>query len=87
MRSDILENVLEYEKIGRKFYTDLTEHRLRGKKSDCEPMKIRKFKTFMSMNKVDKNKVQEKVAELKEDRSLISKDVIAPYKRPEIFVV
>ena len=50
-------------------------------------MKIRKFKTFMSMNKVDKIKVQEKVAELKEDRSLISKDVIAPYKRPEIFVV
>ena len=41
----------------------------------------------MSMNKVIKIKVQEKVIESKEDKSLISRYLIVSHKRPESFLV
>ena len=42
------------------------------------------LKTFTSMNKVVKTKVQEKVVELQEEKSLISRYLIASCKRPDL---
>ena len=84
LRSDILEDVLEHEEIGKILYTDFIEQRLRGEKSVLEPMQKRNLKTFKSMNKIVKTKVQEKVIELQEEKSLISRYLMASRKRPDL---
>ena len=84
LRSDILENVSKHEGTGRKLYTDLIEQRFRGEKSVWEPMQKCNLKTFQYMNNVVKTKVQEKVIELKEGKSLISRYLKASRKRLNI---
>ena len=80
LTSDILDNVLEHEEIGKTLYTDFIEQRLRGEKSVWEPMQKCNLETFKSMNKIVKTKVQEKVVELQEEKSLISRYLIVSRK-------
>ena len=83
LSSDILENVLEHKKMSKTFYIHFIEQRLRGEKSVLEPMQKCNLKTFKSLNRVIKTKVQEKVIELKEEKTLILRYLIASPKRPD----
>ena len=47
-------------------------------------MEKRSLKTFKSMNKIVKTKTQEKVIELQEEKSLISRYLIVSRNRPDL---
>ena len=71
LRSNILEGVSEHKEIDKNSYTYFIEQQLRGEKSVWGQMQKCNLETFKSMSKVVKTKVQEKVIELKEEKSLI----------------
>ena len=84
LSSDILGNVLEHKEMSKKFYIHFIEQPLRGEKSVLEPMQKCNLKIFKSLNKVVITKVQEKVIELKEEKTLILRYLIASPKRSDL---
>ena len=70
--------------MSKKFYIHFIEQRLRGEKSVLEPMQKCNLKIFKSLNKVVITKVQEKVIELKEEKTLILRYLIASPKRSDL---
>ena len=65
-------------------YKTFLNERVTGERSIWEKMKKRKMLTFKSSGKTLKTKLEGKVVELKEDRSLLQRILVISQKRPEI---
>ena len=70
--------------IGTEMYKTFLNERVTGERSIWEKMKKRKMLTFKSSGKTLKTKLEGKVVELKEDRSLMRRILVISQKRPEI---
>ena len=57
---------------------------MRGILSVWDPMKKCNFKTFSTHSKTVKHKIQDKIIQLKEEKTLLTHFLIAAQKRPEL---
>ena len=76
--------LLKNEAIGTDLYRVFTEERIIGDVSIWSKMNKRKLKTFDNEAKSIKSKVGDKLVQLKEERTLLSRFLIAARKRPEL---
>ena len=73
-----------HDSIGEELYIKFKEERLQGDRSVSDPMKKRKMPTFTDTSKSFKTKVDDKIVEIKEEKRLLAKFVIASRKRDDI---
>ena len=77
--------ILQHEAIGADLHKEFIQKRLHGDTSIWAPFKKRNFKNFKTeLNKTFKSTSQEKIVQLKEETSLISRFLITSRKRSEI---
>ena len=76
--------LLEHNSIGKKMYDEFITLRIQGGKQIWDKMAKRKLKTFKSHLAVIKKKVDGKVIQLREEKSLLSRFLLTSRKRPEI---
>ena len=76
--------VLAHGNIGTQLYTDFVIERFHGSLSVWAPLKKCKLKSFKVTKKVLKTKVGEKVVQLKEEKSLLTRFMTTARKRPEL---
>ena len=84
------EEFLNHEKIGEDMYKEFKDKRILGNASIWDKMTKRKLPTFVSANKTTKVKLKDRVLELKEERRLMTRFLMASRSRedidlPEIF--
>ena len=84
LTSKVADGMLTHKTIGAGMYNDFIEKRFHGEESVWSPMKKRKLMTFASQGKIMKSKVEGKVIQLKEEKSLIARFLITSHKRPEL---
>ena len=77
-------DILCHEDIGKEMYRSFVDDRIKGEVSIWSPMKKRNLKTFRTQGKTIKTKIGEKVVQLKEERTLLSRFLITARKRPEL---
>ena len=75
---------LAHDYIGEELYIKFKEERLQGDRSVWDPMKKRKMPTFADTSKSFKTKVDDKIVEIKEEKRLLAKFVIASRRRDDI---
>ena len=75
---------LNHAEIGEKLYQKFVKERIQGDSSVWDPMKRNNLKTFKDNSKSIKTKVGEKMIEIKEEKNLMSRFLIAARKRPEM---
>ena len=73
-----------HDSIGEELYNKFKEERLQGDRSVWDPMKKRKMPTFADTSKSYKTKVDDKIVEIKEEKRLLTKFVIASRRRGDI---
>lgn len=76
--------VLDHESIGQRSYESFVKTRFHGSLSVWDPMKKTNLKSFKANNKKIKKKVGEKVIQLREEKTLLTRFLIAARKRPEL---
>ena len=76
--------LLNQQQIGQELYETFSNERIKGEVSLWSPIKKRNLKTFETVSKAIKTKVGEKIVQLKEERTLLSRFLIAARKRPEL---
>ena len=76
--------LLDHDVIGEEIYQGFIKTRLQGDISIWSPIKKRKLKTFKTQLKVVKKKVNGRVIQLKEEKSVLSRFLITSRKRPEL---
>jgi hypothetical protein len=76
--------VIEHTKIGDKIYGEFIKERFHGTLSIWSTFKKRQLKSFKTTKKSIKSKVGEKVVQLKEEKTLLTRFLIAARKRPEL---
>ena len=84
LSEDFVDEVLNHDSIGKKMYDDFVITRIQGKESVWDKMTKRKLNTFKSQLAVTRKKVNGKIIQLKEEKSLLSRFLITSRKRPEI---
>ena len=84
MPTEVTQDILAQDNVGEKAYVDFVSERLTGDKNMWDKMTKVKLKTWNSPAKVVQTKIADKVVELKENRSLFARMVIAARARPEI---
>lgn len=82
--STAAQELLTQNKIGTKAYQTFITERLHGDTSVWAPMKKVNLETFKCHNKSMKTKVGEKIVQLKEEKNMMSRFLIAARKRPEL---
>ena len=76
--------MLDQEKIGQTLYDSFIAERINGESSVWSPMKKRKLQTFKLQPKTIRSKVGDKVIQLKEEKTLLTRFLITARKRPEL---
>ena len=76
--------LLEHKDIGQNLYKKFISERLNGDGSVWSKLKKRKLATFRNQTKSINKKVGEKIINLKEEKTLLSRFLIAARKRPEL---
>ena len=76
--------LLNHENIGSECYKRFINERFHGSTSVWAQLKKTKLKTFKSANKRIMKKVDNKVIELREEKTLLSRFLITARKRPEL---
>lgn len=76
--------ILNHKVIGEQCYQTFMKERFHGSISIWSPMKKRKLKSFKETGKIINQKVGEKIVQLKEEKSLLSRFLITARKRPEL---
>ena len=82
--SSFKEQILDHASVGDKMYKKFVEERFKGEASLWSAMKKVKLKTFNSFGKITKRKVDAKVIQLKEGKTLLSRFLITARKRPDL---
>jgi len=77
-------DVLSQVSSGREMYASFLQERVHGDVSIWDKMKQRKLLTFKSTATTLNTKLQGKVVELKEDRSLMQRILVISQKRPQL---
>lgn len=78
------DEILNHKNIGEECYQLFVKERFHGTTSIWSSMKKRKLQTFKTSGKEINRKIGEKVIQLKEEKSLLSRFLIASRKRPEL---
>ena len=81
---DCAKVLLQHESTGNEIYQEFVRTRLQGKESIWSTITKRKLKTFEIQLKTMKKKVDSRVIQLREEKSLLSRFVITSRKRPEL---
>lgn len=81
---EVADELLRHGKVGEELYCSFVTERLKGNISVWSPMKKRNLKTFRNQAKVTKSKIGDKVIQLKEERTLLSRFLLCARKRPEL---
>ena len=76
--------ILNRNKIGNDLYNNFTDKRIKGSVSIWAPITKRKLLTFEQEGKSNKIHLQNKVVQLTEECTLLSRFLITARKRPEI---
>ena len=76
--------LLQHQSIGNEIYQEFAQTRPQEKESICSTITKRKLKTFEIQLKTMKKKVDSRVIQLREEKSLLSRFVITSRKRPEL---
>ncbi|XP_057308922.1 uncharacterized protein LOC130647177 [Hydractinia symbiolongicarpus] len=76
--------ILQHADIGSKCYEEFVTERIKGTKSIWVPLKKVKIVTFKDLEKSIKKRVGDKVIQLKEEKTLVSRFLITARKRPEL---
>ena len=77
-------DILSHEDIGKEMYKSFVDERVEGEVSIWSTMRKRNLKTFRIQGKSIKTKIGEKLVQLKEERTLLSRFFITARKRPEL---
>lgn len=78
------EEFLKHESIGENMYKDFKDERITGNKPIWEKMTKRKLPTFVRSNNTTKIQLKDKVVELKEEKRLMTRFVLASRSREDI---
>ena len=78
------QKLLQHIQIGSKHYQEFIDEHLTGEKSLWQPLKRVNLPTFKSFKKSVRKIVGEKVIQLKEEETLLSRFLITARKRPEL---
>ena len=78
------QEILQHKQIGSKHYQEFVDERIVGDKSIWLPLKRLNLPTFKSFKKSIQKKVGDKVIQLKEEKTLLSRFLITARKRPEL---
>ena len=81
---DAAKEFLDQEKIGQTLYDSFIAERINGESSVWSAMKKRKLQTFKLQPKTIQSKVGDKVIQLKEEKTLLTRFLITARKRPEL---
>ena len=84
LAKDATVDTLNNHEIGKEMYQEFVEERIKGSTSVWAKLKKRKLKTFQIQSKVVKCKVGEKIVQIKEERSLVTRFLIMSRRRDEI---
>ena len=85
MADNIKDDMCNQSEIGKKMLEAFTQERIQSHKVNLwSTMKKRKLMTWKRNNKKIKVHIQDKVVELKEDRSLFARMMMVSRSRPEI---
>lgn len=84
LQEEAMKETVNHVCIGKKLYGDFVNERIKGNPSVWSPMKKRKLKTFRNQTKVIKCNLAEKVTQLKEERTLMTRFLIMSRQREEI---
>ena len=76
--------LLDHKNIRLSMYQHFISERINGSTSVWSPMKKRNLKTFKTQVKTFKSKVGEKLIQLKEEKSFMSRFLVTARKRPEL---
>ena len=80
LAKDATVDTLNNHEIGKEMYQGFVEQRIKGSTSVWAKLKKRKLKTFQTQS----YKVGEKIVQIKEERSLVTRFLIMSHRRDEI---
>ena len=80
----VANDLLHHQRIGFDLYNEFISDRIQGSLSIWSPMKKYGLKTFKTQMKAVKSKVAGKLFEMKEEKNLMARFLLAARKRPEL---
>ena len=78
---------LKHDEVGKEMFDTFKLERLQGEKSVWDPVVKRKLPTFAEITKRVQIKINDKIMQLKEEKQLITKFVVASRTRDDRFTV
>lgn len=84
LQKEVSDQLLRNDEIGKKMYQTFIDERIKGPLPIWTTMKKRKLETFQNQAKVIKCKVGQKIVQMKEERTLITRFLIMSRHREEI---